>query len=823
MNQDIPQEEDEATDALSLSSPHENELIADSGRVLEDGRVNINLDSKVARAIAESINYQQDLRSSSVDYSRRAAQGTSFDLKLNIVIQIVGSRGDVQPFVALGNELQKHGHRVRIATHGVFADFIHSSGLEFFPIGGNPAELMAYMVKNPGLLPQMKTLREGEIGKKKIMIGEMLDGCWRSCIEHDPYTQQPFIADAIIANPPSFAHIHCAQALGIPVHLMFTMPWSSTRSFPHPLSSLKADPQNNGLDSWVSYGVVEWLTWQGLGDVVNRWRASLDLEPVPMTEGPSLHEALKIPFTYCWSPALVPKPKDWPGHIDVCGFFFRDPPPYDPSPELQEFLLLGTPPVYIGFGSIVVDDPQKLINTVLAAVRASGARAVISKGWSNMGGEQDENIFYIGDCPHEWLFQYVAAVIHHGGAGTTACGLINGRPTAIVPFFGDQPFWGDMVANAGAGPKPIPQASLTTENLAAAIKFCLTPQAATAAQGLASRMQAETGVTEAVKSFYRNLPLDRMRCEILPDQVAVWKYKKKSRSLKLSKAAVQTLIEYSRINTEQLQCHDVNPIIIANHRWDPLTGVISAGISTGTTMLKTSTGMIRAPYKELTRTASSPAADHRRPSTSRSLSTPNSQESRSATSQPGETRPRSPLSSSSTAGRMASASLNSFGQFTTGYFKGVLVDIPIAAADGFRRVSQVYGDKPKDYGTVSDWRSGAKVGGKNFVGGMKEGIVGLVKHPWRGFQEDGKDGALRGLAKGAAGLATKGPSAGIGLWAYPFQGIVKSIEAKFRTKTRKAIVVARLLDGYAQTIEMEMSEGDKAAIVEEFDRLMQLD
>lgn len=276
---------------------------------------------------------------------------------------------------------------------------------------------------------------------------------------------------------------------------------------------------------------------------------------------------------------LLLKTQTWiPDHfsVDVCGFFFRDPPPYDPSPELQEFLLLGTPPIYIGFGSIVVDDPQKLINTVLDAVRASGARAVISKGWSNMNGEQDENIFYIGDCPHEWLFQHVAAVIHHGGAGTTACGLINGRPTAIVPFFGEyefhepdiesfyfslrmlielfsQPFWGDMVASAGAGPKPIPHASLSTENLAEAIKFCLTPEAATAAQKIAVKMQAESGVAEAVKSFHRNLPLNRMRCEILSDQVAVWEYKKGKRSLKLSKAVVQTLIEHSKIKTEKLQ------------------------------------------------------------------------------------------------------------------------------------------------------------------------------------------------------------------------------------------------------------------------------
>ncbi|KAJ5923344.1 hypothetical protein N7454_008589 [Penicillium verhagenii] len=804
---------------IPTPAPYENELISDSGLVQADGRVHINLDSTVARAIAESINYQQENRRESSDYNARVARSLPFDLKLNIVIQIVGSRGDVQPFVALGCALQRHGHRIRIATHGVFADFIHSSGLEFFPIGGNPADLMAYMVKNPGLLPQMQTLREGEICKKKIMIGEMLEGCWRSCIENDPYTQEPFVADAIIANPPSFAHVHCAQALSIPVHLMFTMPWSSTKSFPHPLSSLTADPEHKGLDCWVSYGVVEWLTWQGLADVINKWRASIDLGPIPTTEGPGLHEGLKIPFTYCWSPALVPKPRDWPAYVDVCGFFFRDPPEYDPSPELQEFLLLGSPPVYIGFGSIVVDDPQKLIGTVLEAVRASGARAVISKGWSNMDGGQDENIFYIGDCPHEWLFQHVAAVVHHGGAGTTACGLINGKPTAIVPFFGDQPFWGDMVANAGAGPRPIPHESLTVHNLAKAIKFCLTPEAATAAQGLAAKMQAERGVDEAVKSFHRNLPLDRMRCMIIPDQVAVWKYQKGKRSLNLSKLAVQTLIEYSRIDTESLDCHDINPITIENRRWDPLTGVISAGISTGTRMLKTSTGMIYEPFKELTRAKSSPASEQKR---SGSVSTDNisSLRSRSTTGQPNSDRPRSPRSPFTTAGDMAGASLDSFGKFTAGYFKGVLVDIPTAAADGFRHVSQVYGDKPKDYGTVTDWRSGAKVGGKNFVGGLKEGITGLVRHPWKGYQEGGREGAWKGLAKGAIGLATKGPSAGIGLWAYPSQGVARSIEAKFRAKTRKAIVVARLMDGYGQTIEMQVSEEMKEEIVREFDRLM---
>lgn len=122
---------------------------------------------------------------------------------------------------------------------------------------------------------------------------------------------------------------------------------------------------------------------------------------------------------------------------DVCGFFFQDPSEYIPSPELAQFLQSGPPPVYIGFGSIVVENPQRLIHTVLEAVARAGVRAIVSKGWSELSGQPGLDVFYIGDCPHTWLFQHVAAVVHHGGAGTTACGLLNGKPTAIVPFFGE--------------------------------------------------------------------------------------------------------------------------------------------------------------------------------------------------------------------------------------------------------------------------------------------------------------------------------------------------------------------------------------------------
>jgi UDP:flavonoid glycosyltransferase YjiC (YdhE family) len=228
----------------------------------DDGRIDIDLDSHLTRTL---VRWATKRESGVPDHrsSRRFTIHRTWNVQLNVVIQVVGSRGDVQPFIALGKELQRYGHRVRLATHDVFDSFVRESGLEFYPIGGDPKELMAYMVKNPGLIPSMKSLREGDIQRKRAMILQLLQGCWKSCIENDPHTEQPFVADAIIANPPSFAHVHCAQALGIPLHLMFTMPWSSTRAFPPPLANFKASEISPAVINYASYGIVEWLTWQG--------------------------------------------------------------------------------------------------------------------------------------------------------------------------------------------------------------------------------------------------------------------------------------------------------------------------------------------------------------------------------------------------------------------------------------------------------------------------------------------------------------------------------------------------------------------------------
>ncbi|GAM40538.1 hypothetical protein TCE0_039r12963 [Talaromyces pinophilus] len=672
--------------------------------------------------------------------------------RLNIVIQIVGSRGDVQPFLALGRELQAEGHRVRIATHDVFRDFVTEAGFEFFPIGGDPSSLMAYMVKNPGIVPKFETIMSGEISKKRKMVYRMLEGCWRSCIEPDPENNIPFVAEAIIANPPSFAHVHCAQALGIPIHLI-------------------------------------------LSSVINGWRRkSLNLDPVPALTGSSIAEALQIPFTYCWSPAFVAKPQDWGNYIDVCGFFFREEPAYTPDDELHDFLSSGPPPVYIGFGSIVMDDAEKMTAILLAAVRACGVRAIISRGGSKLGsGQQDPNVMFLGDCPHEWLFKHVSCVVHHGGAGTTACGLLNGRPTTIVPFFGDQAFWGQMIAAARAGPSPIHHKSLNENNLAEAIRYCLTPEAVNAAAEISRKMKAESGIQAASRSFHCNLPVEALRCDLLPDEPAVWLYakSKKKKPLKLSDKAAFILTENKKIEAKHFKLYQPKPITIENQRWDP----VSAGSSVLLGVLFDFTVGFSQVF----------------------------------------TGPAKSFQSKEEGGGKKEAAVTfgkGFGKMAGVLPKAALVDFPLAITEGLHHLPRLYGDEVRNHGQVKDWKSGGVVAGKTFGYGFADGLSGAVIKPYEGAKEGGWAGFGKGLGKGVMGLVT-GPGAGMfGLFAYPFLGMYKSISTSSLSPTQRKILLARQVYGSymarqreyaAQDRGQERDEATQDLVPEAFERRVKLD
>ncbi|KAI0868294.1 UDP-glucose,sterol transferase [Hypoxylon argillaceum] len=741
--------------------------------------------------------------------------------RLNILIQVVGSRGDVQPFIALGLALQTHGHRVRVATHDVFRPFVTSSGLDFYPVGGDPAELMAYMVSSPRLVPDLATLRAGAIARKRHMYDRMLRGFWEACLADDPDTGAPFVADAIIANPPGFAHVHCAEALGVPCHLVFTMPWSSTGAFPQPLAGMTLDTKGKKVSksasktNYVSYAAVNFLTWQGLGDVVNHWRVeTLDLEAVPSTEGPHLIETLKVPFTYCWSPSLVSKPPDWGDHIDVCGFFFRNPPAYTPPDDLAEFLGSGPAPIYIGFGSIVVGNAAGLLSMVLGAVRATGVRAVISRGWSSLSADGSDDVFFLGDCPHEWLFQQVTAVVHHGGAGTTACGLRYGRPTAIVPFFGDQPFWGAVVNQAGAGPAPVPYESLTSQKLAQAIRFCLSPAAREAALAVACKIATEDGVARAVDSFHRSLPKGRLQCDFFPDETAVWVHGRGRKAIKMCRGAATVLRQHG-VDLQELRLLKTGNITIENRRWDPFTAVSAASLSTVVGVAEAAIDVVRKPiqYRQREHWQEKAVVQTIKADTS-------------VTVAPGGAA-MFPLSSklSSQALRSASkangaiaASANSMGSVVTRTTRGVLVDIPLAVTEGMRAVPGLWGEKVEEHEPIHDLRSGVSVAGRSFYEGITGAARGVFLRTYEAKKREGATGVLKGLTQGSVGLVTKTGSAITGLVAYPAQGISKSIQARIKGETRRRVVQARWREG-EWLLEGGRWTKDVTSVLHDFDGL----
>ncbi|KAE9177384.1 hypothetical protein PF002_g28353, partial [Phytophthora fragariae] len=341
------------------------------------------------------------------------------------------------------------------------------------------------MVKTGGhLIPtKIETLTK-DVPWNRTMINEIVLSTWPAVSEADPdgggsgVPGPPFRAQAIIANPVSYGHIHVAERLGVPLHIMFPQPWVPTMAFPHPLSNLAytGKPQKR---NYLSYKLVDLIMWHGTEGMINEFRTEvLKLRTIRNGDlGSELLLDLEIPHAFMWSPQLVPKPAD-------CGR------------PLEAFLGDDGGPIFVGFGSMVLADPLATTKMIVDAATQANVRVLIQSSWSDMAGDLEipSNVFFIGNCPHDWLMPRVSAVVHHGGAGTTAAGLLAGKPTFIVPFFGDQPFWGQAVVSAGVGVAPCPIAQLTTEQ--------------------------EDGAEDAVRSFYRHLPAQDMWCDLDHQRIA---------------------------------------------------------------------------------------------------------------------------------------------------------------------------------------------------------------------------------------------------------------------------------------------------------------
>jgi sterol 3beta-glucosyltransferase len=411
---------------------------------------------------------------------------------MKITIVSAGSRGDVQPFIAVGKGLKKSGHTVSILTSKDFQNLVTTHELEFFDIGGS-MEAVAQSMQ--GLLEQ------GNFVKILSSMGSSAERLVVQTVENGLVACRG--SDFIVAGLGGlFVGLALSEKLGIPFVPAYLYPFTPTRDFASVLSPL---PQIR-LPSWantLSHRLAQQMMWQTFRAADNKARRQVLHIPPESFWGPfASMQKKKQTILYGYSPKVIPFPKDWDDFIHVTGYWFLEPPEgWEPPIDLIKFLHSGPPPVYIGFGSMLNSKPEETANLVIQALSRTGQRGVLSAGWGGLKKEElPKTVFMIGSIPHQWLFPKMAAVVHHGGVGTTAAGLWAGIPSIIIPYFGDQPFWGQRVYELGVGPKPIPRQRLSVDRLAESIHCAISDRVMQEkASFLGKSIQGENGIARTVE------------------------------------------------------------------------------------------------------------------------------------------------------------------------------------------------------------------------------------------------------------------------------------------------------------------------------------
>jgi sterol 3beta-glucosyltransferase len=413
---------------------------------------------------------------------------------MRIAINAFGTRGDVQPYIALGKGLKSAGHDVRITTHRSFEGFVREHGLDFSPMEGDPKEILL-------------TQAVADLGINPIRINRWLAENFKPAMDHvfRATLEGAQGADLLLNSPLSFAGWHVAEKLGIAAMAAYLQPVTPTRAF-HGMSSPlpPAWLPFRGLYNLLSAKLANQSFFAMTRSLTNACRAEvLGLPPLKAAYYWGIDRAsTPIPILYGYSPSVIPKPPDWGDCQQITGYWFLDDAQgYEPPVELTAFLDAGPPPVYVGFGSMVDHEREEMIRLIIEALARSGQRAILLGGWSELGSlELPDFILRVDSVPHDWLFPRVAAVVHHGGAGTTAAGLRAGVPAVIVPFTVDQPFWGWRVHALGVAPQCILRRKLTAEKLAVAIDQAVHDYTmARRAKELGRKIRSEDGIGTAVR------------------------------------------------------------------------------------------------------------------------------------------------------------------------------------------------------------------------------------------------------------------------------------------------------------------------------------
>ena len=417
-----------------------------------------------------------------------------------ITILAHGTRGDVQPALALGKALQAVGYGVRLLASPNFEKWIEAHGLDTAVSRVNVQTVMESAGGQQWVESGHKPLVQLRVMRQLIAEAgwEMMIDAWQACQD----------ADAIISSFTSDVYAYSiAEKLGRPLMSLALQPTTIATSNGRSLINAPLPTRTSLVNKLFAKLFIEPVPWQIYGDMTNRFRQEI-LGLPPSSARANVARRRQTPTLLAYSQHIVPFPDDWPSPYQNTGYLFLDDDQdWQPPTALEAFLANGSPPIGLGFGSMIGRNPTQIMQLLIEAVQQSGQRAILLSGWAGFAEMAlPDAIFQLPAAPHSWLYPQLAAVVHHGGAGTTAAGIRAGVPSVIIPHMVDQPFWGTRLHQLGVSPAPIPRHKLTTEKLAAAIHLAVSDIAMQErATKLGEAVRAEDGVATAVSLIQRLL------------------------------------------------------------------------------------------------------------------------------------------------------------------------------------------------------------------------------------------------------------------------------------------------------------------------------